>query len=697
MKTGFALDYPIWMLLLCCIVGAGYALGLYYKNKKTTFQPKWTANILAIFRFLTVSIICMLLLSIVYKQYKSQIEKPIILLAHDNSSSIKFGFKTLDSSVYRKSIFELKEKLSEKYEVKFHTFGLDLSSSDSLNYKEPATDISQALTALYDLYDNQNVGAIVLASDGIINKGQDPSYNNKFKIPFYTLALGDTTTRKDLKIATIFANKTVYLGDKSSVQIGIEAQQCKNESTTLTLQQVNAGNKVIAQQQVSINSDAYKYGSNYTLDATKAGLQHYRATLQTIEGELTTANNSKDFYIEVIDEKQKVLLLSSAPHPDIAAIKSACESLKNYEVTADFMLKYTGSTVGYDMVILHNLPSAKYPISAILSEITTNKTSSLFVVGTQTNLATFNQAQSLLKIAGNGTVNEVTAFQNTNFVSYTTDAVEMSTISGLPALLAPFGNYTLSGNANVLLFQKIGAIVSKNPLLCYIDEDNKKTGVLCGENIWKWKLGEYQKTNTHQATNNLITKTIQYLTVKQNKNPFRLNISKNTYLVNETVHFDAELFNDSKELINASEVKLTTTDDYANQKEHVMNKNAKSYYLDLNNLSEGSYSYTANTQLNGKTFTASGTFNISGLALESINTKADHNLLYKLSQSSGGRLFYPQYINALADSINANATIKPVLYSQFSTAPIINLKWIFFLLLTLLSVEWFMRKYAGGY
>jgi hypothetical protein len=41
--------------------------------------------------------------------------------------------------------------------------------------------------------------------------------------------------------------------------------------------------------------------------------------------EFTAQNNSRDAYIEVIDGKEKILLLAAAPHPDIKAIKSALE------------------------------------------------------------------------------------------------------------------------------------------------------------------------------------------------------------------------------------------------------------------------------------------------------------------------------------------------------------------------------------
>jgi hypothetical protein len=51
----------------------------------------------------------------------------------------------------------------------------------------------------------------------------------------------------------------------------------------------------------------------------------------------------------------------------------------------------------------------------------------------------------------------------------------------------------------------------------------------------------------------------------------------------------------------------------------------------------------------------------------------------------------------IADSIKSKMTVKPVLYQTTKTEPLIHLKWIFGLLAVLLGLEWFLRRYFGGY
>ena len=79
------------------------------------------------------------------------------------------------------------------------------------------------------------------------------------------------------------------------------------------------------------------------------------------------------------------------------------------------------------------------------------------------------------------------------------------------------------------------------------------------------------------------------------------------------------------------------------------------------------------------------------------HTIANHQLLYLLAKRSGGAMMYPHQFDILADLLNGKEDIKPISHSEKKLSDMINLKWIFFLLLSLLSLEWFIRKINGAY
>ena len=85
------------------------------------------------------------------------------------------------------------------------------------------------------------------------------------------------------------------------------------------------------------------------------------------------------------------------------------------------------------------------------------------------------------------------------------------------------------------------------------------------------------------------------------------------------------------------------------------------------------------------------------IQLEIYETTANHNLLQLLSEKFGGRMVYPGQLNDISNFMVEKGTILPVIYETNKTQSVIHLRWIFFLLLTLLTVEWFVRRYFGGY
>ena len=68
-----------------------------------------------------------------------------------------------------------------------------------------------------------------------------------------------------------------------------------------------------------------------------------------------------------------------------------------------------------------------------------------------------------------------------------------------------------------------------------------------------------------------------------------------------------------------------------------------------------------------------------------------------MANQTGGKFFLSDETDELLRLLKNNKTIKPVSYFQELVNEVLNLKWIFFLILSLLSVEWFLRKYWGIY
>ena len=119
------------------------------------------------------------------------------------------------------------------------------------------------------------------------------------------------------------------------------------------------------------------------------------------------------------------------------------------------------------------------------------------------------------------------------------------------------------------------------------------------------------------------------------------------------------------------------------------------YSLAAGQFPAGEYSYEAKVKFGDKLYTKSGIVIIKEVISEKINTVANHQLLFQLSKNSGGKLVYPNQLQQLQEAILKNDSIKSITYSHKQLTDLVNLKWIFFIILVLLSIEWFLRKHNG--
>ncbi|MBK7805304.1 MAG: hypothetical protein IPJ51_03240 [Saprospiraceae bacterium] len=391
-------------------------------------------------------------------------------------------------------------------------------------------------------------------------------------------------------------------------------------------------------------------------------------------------------------------MLANAPHPDLAALKNIITENKNYETELAYIKDFTGNLSKYNLVILHNLPSETSDISGVLTQLDKNNTPRIFIVGLQTSQPKFNKAQDAIQIAGNSrNTEEIQAELNQGFTLFTTSDNLKNKIGSFPPLLTPFGEYKVLGTASTYLYQNIKKIKTNYPLLVFGEKGGIKTSVFCGEGIWKWRLFDHLQNKNYDLINELINKTILLTSVKTDKRKFRTNTSKNLYKDNEQVLFDAQLFNDNYELINEPDVKLVIKDETQKEFSYTFSKTQNYYTLNADLFPQGSYTYISTTNFNGKVLTATGKFNVESVQLEQFDLTARHGLLRGLSEKYNGAMLYPSAISSLKDILLNNENIKPVMYQSNSTKAIIHLKWLFFLILTLLSAEWFLRRYFGNY
>lgn len=693
-------QYPTWYILFCLLLGFVYASVLYYRDKTFQEQSSILIWLMGIFRFITVSLLSILLLSPLLKSLKIDTKKPIVVIAQDQSESIASEMSEEQKTSYQNGLENLGEALGKEYELRQYAFGNEVREGIDFNFTDKISNISKLLSSLYDLYSNQNLGAVILATDGIYNEGSNPVYSGtKLAVPIYTVALGDTTPRRDLVLKRVFHNRIAYLGDKFSIQIDIAAQNCSGSVSNLNIYKVDPnGQQRLQQEALVIDRNDYFITKEIILDADKSGVQRYRIVASQVAGEVTTANNSKDIFVDVLDARQKILILANSPHPDVTALRQMLSTNKNYQVSVDYIGNPKENVAGFDFVILHQLPSYSDGAGAVLNTLQNKKIPRLFIVGSQTNVGRLNQIQDIVSIQTNGrNSNEVQGRIAGGFSAFNLSETINQNLANFAPLTAPFGEFAAASDAEVLLYQRIGKIDTQFPLLAFGEIDNVKVGILCAEGLWKWRLFDFLQHQNHDIFNEIFAKSIQYVSLKEDKRKFRASLTKNIFQENEPILIDAELYNNSYELINDPDASLVISSEDGKDFNFVFNKSQNAYTLNAGIFPVGNYTFRASVFSNGEDLQYSGQFSVQPIQLEIYETTADHSLLRLLSDNYGGQVVYPDNLASISNLIKEKGTVKPVRYETSKTRSLINLKWIFFLLLSLISVEWFLRRYFGGY
>lgn len=658
------IDYPWYFVLLCLLTGAAYAAGLYYMGHRRF--GKGVNALLAGMRFVAVTIIALLLLAPVAKRTVHERQKPRVVLEEDCSLSVQMS---ADSAF---TLMDLWDDLEAA--------GCQLMLNADASHAEQ-TDLGELLDRI-----SPDVMAVVLSSDGINNRGQNPTtVAERLGIPVYTVALGDTTPRRDAALRNIRHNRIAYLGNSFPVEITIGVHRLKGRTARLTI--ADGRGKNVAQQQVAYDDDDFSSTMTFSIPAEAKGLQKYVVSLSLVEGEVEPTNNVQTLYVDVIDGRRKVVIVGNAPHPDLAALKQAVESNPNYE--AEVMLADNGKLKvenDVSLAILHNLPSATHQIPKELENLP-----QVFVIGCQTDLPRFNALHTGLEIVSKvKKSSEVTAVYNDRFSHFNFDATDGEAIEQLPPLDAPFGEGKASVSLQSLLTARLGSIDTRQPLVAAMAQGRQHKVFVWGEGLWKWRLADYLNNSSHEHFDRLVSQIVNFTAVTDQRERFIVETERH-YSDNDNIVVGAQLYNDAYEPFNTPDATFSLMGDSV-KGDFNFSRDGDGYNLALGRLPEGLYRYTAKTQYNGETLTTEGSFAVEALHLEQANLTADHALLRSISAITGGKMYYPDQLDELRDELTS---LKPVIYTHTRFSELLNLSWVLILIVLLLGAEWVLRKYHG--
>ena len=668
----------VLLLVFSLLIAGGLSFFQYYYKAKN----KSKLNLfLAFLRFLSIFCLLLLLINPIITRNTLEIVKPPLALVVDNSSSISYlnADKTA-LKVYKE--LASNEALNEKFDIQSYRFDNEFQQSEKFDFKGTQSNLDAIAKDLKSINKNIIFPTIII-TDGNQTSGNDYVYAFDTANKVFQIVLGDTIKQLDLKINQLNVNKYAFYKNKFPVEVFLQYSGNKNILADFSISQ---GNSILSKQTISFSASKKIAVINVLLPAEKVGSQVFKATITSKEKEKNSYNNTKNFAVEVIDQKTNIALVSAINHPDISALKRAIESNAQRKVTT-IKPKNINSLQDYGVLILYQ-PTAEF--KTLFEENKLAGINTFIITGTHTDFPFLNQQQNSLLFKMGAQKEDYLASFNSQFNLF---AIENIGFENFPPLQNPFGTVTTNGNLSVLLSSKIRNMETNSPLLAFAENQGKRTAFLLGENAWKWRLQSHIDNQSFDKFDVFIDKTIQFLASNNSKKSLVVN-HESFYNSGEAIEIIAQYFNKNYEFDEKAHLTISITNTKTKQnKNYDLLKSNNSYKVNLDGLAAGNYNFTVK-ELNSKS-SYSSHFEILDFDIEKQFINPDLEKLNQLANLTQGKTYFPNQVDQLVKSLLEDDSYKSIQKNNLTRSPLIEWEWLLVLIAALLSAEWFVRKYNG--
>lgn len=710
--------YSPAFLLLCAAFAGGLTWWM-YRRTRVQLHRAWLF-LLAACRFTALFILCVLLLEPLLTSVMETRTPPLVTLLVDDSESMA---ASTDSVFVKKRLLpQLREFIDEldkqNIRVQIMAFGGEtksLSQVDSLKFQQSGTNIAASLDQVADRTADQNLGAVVLVSDGIYTQGASPIHRlDRFNVPVHAAIVGDTLPARDVLIESVQFNELTYLNTETPIMARIKSQGYGQVQTTAEL--IWRG-KVLQSLPVTLNGNPAVQQVEFRVRATQPGLQQYQIRIGRQTDELSYENNERLLYVKVLENRLKIGLLAGAAHPDLGAIEQALSRDPRYQLTAfvrkndrDFYVQPTPEALKQqDLFILHNFPVGvqdRAVLEQVFQQVESRNVPLFHIVGTATRfniLPEQTQLMALFPSRISPRTSEAFLYLTPDYKNHSTWRFEdekafLEWLENAPPLLRNDSEWQPGAGAKVYGKAKIKGIPLDYPMLAFQENNRRKNIVLVGENIWRHRVQNFADGERFTEFDTWFYNMLQWLSTREDNRRFRVFPAKYQFDGKEPAVIKAQVYDDSNMPVEGAEIRLTLTDPDGKKSEFFLRQNQPgAYQVEMGNLVPGAYSYEATGSYRGQRLgTDAGQFSVGKSAVEFADLTAKPDVLRQVALRTGGAFATAaQMKDKIVPALLKQENLRPLVELQRSTLGLNQYLWPLILVLLLLAVEWILRKRNG--
>ncbi len=687
-------ELPLWLALIGLVLAIFLSWLAYTGKKNAELFTRLQRIGLGLLRGIGIFMLFVLMLGFFFKSVSKELIRQSYIVLIDNSQSMTVRNDTSEIIDEIRDLVSISEKeMSDQLIVDTYTIGENLSSGSFVDFQEPVTNFTECFDQLFLKYRTRNVREVLLITDGIPTTGADLKFAlDQWPYPVSFVSYGDSSIGEDTRIDKVTVSDIAYFSSTFPVEFIFSSDLVGGNPRSFRLTRDSV---TILDTTIQLDPIDGKGQLIVNLLADKAGLNVFEATVEASIDELNKVNNSKSFVVDVVERRNKVLLIYDQPHPDISLISKVMNKTGDYELKIWPVSAGLPNLDEYAMVVLYQLPGSDENSQSIVSKVFSSQKNVLFFVGPGTSISRLNDNPYGLRADAQRVVNEdIGAHINPQFDLFQLPDDLQKYIEIVPPLKSRMTSIQSLSSANILLRQSVKGIHLSDPLIWFTRSGPVKVGYFWGEGIWRWSTFEYLYFEDTFYTNSLIRSLISYLSVSDIDDPLKVDVPSfvSSY---ESVKWDARLYNQSFELTNEPNLYMDLKAPDGEWRKFEYRKTGKSYWLELENLVKGKYEYQCYVNLSGQEITKSGILEVMEIPYEYLDIKARISEMKNIAEKKGGQHFRSTNFEEIKEYFSR---IEPTDNSEFAITKWNNLlDWqiLLFIIVGIFSLEWILRRYMG--
>lgn len=709
-KINLNFSAPSIFFILFLLLLIGYVVYVYRYTIPNI--PRGKRIFLIILRSLALALLLFVIFEPVLTLAKKKILEPVNLIFLDNSRSIRINDGTNRSQTIIDFVKGLKDNNlsgnSELYTFGSNTSGLSYDSLQKLNFGEGSTNFSKIFATISKI--NKNISSVVIVSDGVINDGSDPLQSAiKLNTPAFTVGVGDSTTRNDVEVKNVLSNEMIYAQTPTSIVASIANTGFANKNVTVSLYE---NNTFAGQQNISLSPDGIQ-NVDFTYTPKTSGEKKLSVVVSNTPGEFTYANNKKVFFINVLSNKVKILLIAGSPSPDVSFIKNSLKSDNNLSISSitqvaqdKFIEKSDRQKLldSANVLFLVGFPSKETPqqlLQSVLNEITDMDKPYFITLSSGIDFLRLKTLQSELPFTVTNISDDyleiqpdISASQSDNPLLQNNASNSIDAWDNLPPVYQPNVVLNSKPESEIISKVKINNVPMNRPLILTRTLGSKKSVAVLAKDIWRWKLETAPKNL--DLFDRFILSSVKWLNTKEDHKQFSIKTTKKLYSLGEQVEFNAQVYDQTFDPVTDADVKVAIKSGNNNYEVNLNSIGSGLYEGTFQANQPGDYTYIGEGyKNNNKLGSDNGQFNVGETDVEMANPRMNSEYLSLLSNQTGGKFFYNSNYHQLYPMLKEITARSSKDKIEVSSINLWSDEWLLIIAIIVFGLEWFFRKRWG--